>query len=112
MVSKTLILSLPISRNFKLSLNFKIVLIFTIALILSLLAVCVYQLNRYTQEVYLIQNYESKIKQLSQENKILEINFSNTNSLKNITGFLQNQVFEKVGKVDYIYLLEGTALAK
>ncbi len=112
MIYKALALNLPILRTFKLRPSFKIFSILLIAVIFSLLLVCVYQLNRHTQEVYLIKDFEKKINQLSQENKMLEINFSNANSLKNINNYLQNQSFVKVGKVEYIYLLGGTALAK
>ena len=112
MISKTLALNLPILGTFKLRPSFKIFSILLITAIFSLLFVCVYQLNRHTQEVYLIKDLEKRINQLSEENKVLEISFSNANSLKNINNYLQNESFVKVGRVDYIYLLGGTALAK
>jgi predicted membrane protein len=77
-----------------------------------LIAVCVFQLNAQAQETYLIKQYENKLDQLTQENKVLEINFSRTNSLSNIGTLAQNQVFEKTGKIEYIRVLETTALAK
>lgn len=112
MISKTLALNLPLLGTFRIRPSFKIFSAFLIAAIFSLLLTCVYQLNRHTQEVYLIKDIEKKINQLSKENKVLEINFSSANSLKNINNYLQNQSFVKVGKVEYVYLLEGTALAK
>lgn len=86
------------------------ILIFSI--LLSLLIISIFQLNAYTGDFYLIQNYEKKLVQLNQENKILEISFSQANSLKNIGSYVQSQIFEKAEEVEYIRILEGTALAK
>ncbi len=60
----------------------------------------------------MIENFQKKIITLTKENKSLEINFANTNSLKNINSFLAEQNFEKVSQAAYVYLLNGTALAK
>jgi len=79
---------------------------------ISLVAACVFQLNAQTKEIYLLGQYEKQLNQLTQENKVLEINFSQTNSLNNIGDLAQNQVFEKTGKIEYIRVLESTALAK
>lgn len=78
----------------------------------ALVAACVFQLNARTQEVYLLQQYEKQLNELTQENKLLEINFSKTNSLNNIGDLAQNQLFEKTTKIEYIRVLETTALAK
>lgn len=86
------------------------ILIFSV--LLSLIIISIFQLNAYTREFYLIQNYENKLVQLNQENKILEINFSQANSLKNVGSYVQNQIFEKAEEVEYIRVLESTALAK
>ncbi len=112
MLAKAIALNLPVFKAIKLNFNLKLCLIFVFALILSLLSVCIYQFNRYTQEVYLIQTYQNKVVALTKENKSLEINFANTNSLKNINSFLAEQNFEKVSQAAYVYLLNGTALAK
>ncbi len=105
-------LNLPVFKEIKINFNLKLCLIFAFILTLSLLAVCIYQFNRYTQEVYSIENFQKKIITLTKENKSLEVNFANTNSLENINSFLAEQNFEKVSQADYIYLLQGTALAK
>jgi energy-coupling factor transporter transmembrane protein EcfT len=108
----TLVLNLPFLRIFKISLNLKFLWLFIFLIILSLLIVCIFQLNAYTKEFYLIQNYEKKLNQLTQENKNLEINFSQANSLKHLGSYLENQVFEKAERIEYIRVLEGTVLAK
>lgn len=103
----------PVSISLGLSSSLKVVLrVLTIFVLLALLVFSVFQINTYTKEIYLIQNYEKKLNQLTQENKILEINFSEVNSLNNISNYVQNKVFEKTNRVDYIRLLESTVLAK
>ncbi len=103
----------PVSISLGLSSSLKVVLrVLTIFVLLALLVFSVFQINTYTKEIYLIKNYEKKLNQLTQENKILEINFSEVNSLNNISNYVQNKVFEKTNRVDYIRLLESTVLAK
>ncbi len=94
----------------KLNLGLKFLWIFILLIIFSLLIVSVYQLNVYTAEIYFIHNSGKKINQLSQENKVLEINLAKANSLFNVENYVQG--FEKVGKIEYIRVLESTALAR
>lgn len=108
--TQTLVLTLPILKTFRLGLNLKIFWIFIVFLIFSLLVVCIFQLNAYTREFYLIQEYERNLGQLTQENKMLEINFSQANSLRNMGNYAQ--IFEKAERVEYIRVLESTVLAK
>jgi len=111
-MNNTLTLSLPISSTSRFRISLKVLWIFILILTLSLLAVCIFQIGAYTKEIYLIQNYEKKLNQLTRENKILEVNFSEVNSLNNVGNYVQNSVFEKANKIDYIRLLESTALAR
>ena len=112
-MNNALTLSLPISSTSRFRIKgFKVLWIFILILTLSLLAVCIFQISAYTKEIYLIQNYEKKLNQLTRENKILEVNFSEVNSLNNVGNYVQNSVFEKANKIDYIRLLESTALAR
>jgi len=97
---------------FKGKFNLRALGILIFLIMVSLLVVSVFQLNNYTKEVYLIHSYEEEISQLTQKNKILEVNFSKVNSLKNIDGYLENQIFEKAEQVYYIRILDGTAMAK
>ena len=106
LVSNLPVSVVPLRFNFRL----KFLWFFLILVIFSLLAVCVFQLNAYTSQVYLISSYERQLNYLNQENKTLEINFSKANSLVNIGNYVQN--FEKADKIEYIRVLQSTALAK
>lgn len=72
--------------------------------------ISIFQLNDYTAGIYLINNYQKEINQFAQENKILEVNLTKANSLWNVENYVQN--FERAGKIEYIRVLESTALAK
>jgi len=111
-MQNTITLSLPATKTLKFSLTLKFFWLLIIAAILSLSLVCVFQLNTYTREFYLINNQENRLQQLTQENKMLEINFSKANSLNNIGSYVENQAFEKVKQVEYIRVFESTVLAR
>jgi hypothetical protein len=80
--------------------------------IVSLLAVSVLQVNAYVREMYLLQDYQQKIGQLTEGNKYLEIDFAKADSLEKIGGYVQNMTFEKADNIEYIKVLDSTALAK
>lgn len=112
-MQNVLVSSLPVSvMSLRIKINLKVLWFFLFLTVLSLFAVIVFQINTYAKEFYLVQDYEKQISQLTQENKVLKINFSQANSLLHIDSLAQNQIFEKAGKVDYIRILESTALAK
>jgi len=105
--------SLPVSIapfSLKLGLNLKFLWGLLLLAIFSLLAVSIYQLNAYTAEIYFIHDSEKKIATLSQENKTLEINLAKADSLWTAGEYVHN--FEKAGKIEYIRVLENTALAR
>ncbi len=113
MNKSSLVSSLPISMpsvRFKMNLSLKFLLAFALTIIFSLLITCVYLLNVYTSEVYTVSKYGKMMNQLSQENKFLEINLTKADSLQNMGNYVQN--FERAGKIEYIRVLETTALAK
>ena len=107
-MNKVSIINLPVSIvqpfTFKGRFFSKTFLILSLFLAFSLMIISVVQLNAYIKENYLVQNYEERIAQLNQENKILEVSFSKDNSLNNINNYAQN--FEKVTEVEYIKVLE------
>jgi len=114
--NNALISNFPLSlipiKTIGLNLSFKVFWIVVFLAIFSLLIACVFQLNAYTKEIYLIKSYQNKIIQLTQENKILEIDFAKANSLNNIGNYAQNGIFEKTNKTEYIRVLEDTVLAR
>lgn len=87
-------------------------LFLAIPVIFVFFALLIIQLNSYTREYYTVKACEDKISQLNQENKILGIDLSEADSLKNLNYYVQNQTFEKTDKVQYVRVLESTALAK
>jgi hypothetical protein len=90
----------------------KTFLTITFISILVLLVFYIFQVNTLANETYLIQSCEEKLSQLSGESETLEVNFSKVSSLSNIENYLQNQNFEKVSQVKYIYILESSVAAK
>ncbi len=94
----------------RLSFNLKVFWWLFALCFLSLLVISIVQFNAYTREVYLIKNYQAQIGQLTEESKVLEISFSQENSLKNINNYLAN--FEKANKIEYIQVLESQVAAK
>ena len=110
-MNQTLVLNLPAtikSSNFRLTFFW----IINVVLAITLLIFCIFQINMQTKETSLIKTYEQKIAQISEQNKNLEINFSQKNSLKNFEILLEDLNFEKVTKIDYIQVLESSVVAK
>lgn len=93
-----------------LKLNFIFALGF--ASLVSLSIFYIFQLNAVTERMYLIENYDKKIENLSQENKLLEIKFSKANSLENIRSLVENLGLNPVGKTEYIEIPESTVVIK
>ena len=97
-------------RTFRLVFNLKIFWISIFSLAIFLIVFSIFQLNAYTKSYYFIQNAQNQLGQLTEKNRNLEISFSNTNSLNNISEHIKN--FEAITKIEYIRILEGTVLAK
>lgn len=111
MTQNTLAISRPLSFALpKFVFNLKIFWASLFVLMIFLALNCVFQVNAYIRDIYLIGDHQEKISQLNQQQKVLEINFSKINSLSNIDNYVQN--FEKAEKIEYIKILEVTALAK
>lgn len=94
-------------KQLSLRLSPKIIWFLGFILALVLLVFYIFQVNLMTKEIYSIQNYQRKINDLSRENKILEINLSQQNSLSNIETLARGLNFEKVDKIRYIQVLES-----
>ena len=87
--------------------NLQLIWVFSFIVTVFLLILYIIQVNTMIRETYLIQGYQRKFGALSQENKTLEINFSQANSLFNITNAIKSLNFEKAEKIRYIQVLEG-----
>jgi cell division protein FtsB len=105
-------LSILVFRPLKLRFSLKTFWIFSFVSIIILLAFYIFQINSVTSEGYLLQNYQKKLNQLRQENKILEINLAQLNSLGSVEKQIERLGFEKVDKVFYIQVLENQIVTK
>jgi len=93
-------------------INWRTVWISGFILITFLLVFYIFQVNEMTKAGFFVSNYQRKIAELSQENKNLEINFSQVNSLANLEILLNNFNYEKIEKVHYLKVLGTTVVAK
>lgn len=91
------------------NINWKIVCILGLLACMPLLALYVWQINDLTKGAYVINNYESQIKNLSEENKSLEVSFAASSFLDEALKRVQSLNFEKTTSVKYIQILEGSA---
>lgn len=80
--------------------------------IILLSIIYIFQVNFLAYQIHTLENYEKQIIQLSEENKILEINFSKASSLDNIENYLSNQNFQKINQIKYIRATNDTEIAK
>jgi len=92
--------------------DLRLFLVITIFPIAILLISYIFQVSLMIKGTSLIENYESKIEKISVQNKNLEIDFSQKNSLKITENLLTELNFEKVTKVDYIRVIESSVAAK
>lgn len=93
-------------------LSLKIFWILGCVSVLSLSIFYVFQVNEITKETYLTKNYLKEIDSISRGNKILEINFAHISYLGDIEKNVQALNFEKVKKIKYIQILEGSLVVK
>jgi len=92
--------------------NLKPFWIFSAIFITFFIALYIYQVNSEAAERYLIKEYQEKITELSKENKILEVNSSQTASLDNMTELIEKLSFEKTDKIYYIQVLNTQVVKK
>lgn len=85
-----------------------IIEIFISTLIVLFLGFYVFQINNtIVSYISQTQNYQRKIEELIKENKILEINLTQKESLKNFEEKIKDLNFEKTNKIYYIQILEN-----
>lgn len=97
---------------FNLNLKIKIIFILAFIFIIFLLVFYVFQISAMVLESYRVQNFQKKIKEISQENKRLEINLLQAISLENVAEKIQKLGFEKVDRIYYIKPYENPVVAK
>ncbi len=87
-------------------------LILFVILIIGLLTFYVFQINIEVSERYLIRDYEKRITELSNQNKILAINSTQNSSLGKMAEIIASQDFEKIDKIHYIRILDTQVVTK
>jgi len=92
----------------KISLKFFWILSFL--LMGALLVFYIFQLTLFISAEHQVQNYQRKINDLSQENRVLKINSARTTTLENITKQAQEMGFVKIEKIYYIQALDRLAI--
>ena len=72
----------------------------------------VIQVGFMTKDIYSIRDYQNRIAELSYDNQLLEVSFSQSNSLSNFDGLATNLKLEKTDRVQYIHVLDGQVVAR
>lgn len=93
-------------------INLRIVWFFGFLLLISLMIFYIFQSNSFIKQGYLIQNYQQRVEELREENKALEVNFVQTNSLATIEQRIQELNFVEIEKINYIQLLSSQIATK
>ncbi|MEA3344099.1 MAG: hypothetical protein U9Q16_00215 [Patescibacteria group bacterium] len=115
-MNKKLFLRMQSKRSKAISLkrpfSLKVFWVLSVMVIFSLLALYIFQVNKGIAERYFIQSQENKLAQLTEENKILEIDSIGISSLDNVLGFLEESNLEKTDKIYYIRVFENEVVTK
>lgn len=99
--------SLALTQHLARRLNLKIFWLLCFVSLSIFLGLYVFQLNEMAGGLYLFEDCQRRFSDLTRENKNLEVNFMQTNSLEDIETLVQNLNFEKVDKVHYLWIFEG-----
>lgn len=102
----------PMRWHLRISFNWKFFYLITAILITFLLGLYIYQVIAVQQEGFMLSNYENKISEVAEVNKVLEINLSQASSLKNLEDIVARIGFEKTQKINYIRVIESSVATK
>ena len=115
-MNNVLVLNLPSSAiryiSLKKILNLRLFGFLISISAIFLLAFYVFQTSELVSDGYQVGIYQKKISELSQGNKLLEINSVKVNSLENIENRIQELGLEKIDKVYYIQVLENPIVTR
>jgi hypothetical protein len=115
-MSNTIALTLPFVLINRLSLKWKIIWtlfwVFSISLLVSLVVFYIFQANSEISERYLTAEYLSRLDEVSEENKQLEITALSVNSLENVSDLLKTLNFVEVERIEYIRVLDNQVVSK
>lgn len=93
------------------AINWKAICILGIFVSSCALLFYIYQINNLTKGAYLINNYEKKISELSQENKTLQVTFAESSFLGGVNSKIRELNFQKTTSVKYIQILDSSLAA-
>ena len=93
-------------------LNLRVFAVLIFISIISLLVFYIFQINNIIFNGYQIKDFQKRLDIMAKENRILEINYSQTRALENIEMKVQELGFEKVGKINYFQVLENSMAIK
>lgn len=93
-------------------INLRKVWISGFILVTLLLIFYISQIGNITRTSFLISQLEKEAVLIGQQNENLEFTISQADSLASLEAVLSGFHYEKVGKVNYIQVLDGTVLAK
>lgn len=79
---------------------------------ISLIIFYIFQISEITETSFNISLYERQIVGLSAGNKNLEISLSSQSSLGNLEAALRKLNYEKVGKINYIKVIDSGMAAR
>lgn len=88
-------------------INLRKVFILGFILITVLVAFYIFQISEITKSTFSISKYEKEITVFSQQNKDLETNLFDGNSLTNLETAINNFNYEKINKVHYIQIMDN-----
>src|SRR3989344_3930105 len=91
-----------IGKLIPLKLGSKALFISGVFSIVGLLVFSIFQVGLMVKDIYTVQEYQKTIKDLSRENKVLELNLSEKNSLVSLGDIIKNLDFQEVNNVRYI----------
>jgi hypothetical protein len=93
--------------SFKLNLNFTFLWVLGFILVFLLLVLYLIQINALIPETYKVQLYQKNISELSEKNKILEINLAKLNYLDKILSKSDELGFEQIDTVHYLQVVDN-----
>ena len=111
-LSITFPFSIVSSFDLKRVLKLRYLLVLSVASALLMAGFYIFQVNAIISEGYSINDYQSKLTQLSQDNKRLEVSSLKSNSLNITEQKIQELGFEKIDKINYIQLIDNQVVTK
>ncbi len=92
--------------------NLKTFWILTIIFLILFLGIYIFQMNELAKGIYYIRKHETRLSEISQEHRVIEITFSQDNSFKNINNLVEKLNFERPTQIIHIQLLDSQIVAR